>query len=290
MSIKKTFVLGVSLLILGLGFAFAGVQSQDTMASLSQNGQGGNGSGNGPGKGSGTGDSSYDINTETTVIGEVISFYSVNGYASNPKNPIILLEDSTELIVQTGPSWFMDNQEFSIKLNDIIIVIGSLITSANGNSGILAREITSSGVTLVLRDELGYPVWKGTRGQGSSERNPNSYMNIVYDITLETTVSANVESVTVASCIPGTYPGYQMIVTLEDGSSLNVMLAPFWYLTNQEFSIENGTEVALTGIYYTREDGGEIFVLRVLETDEFKLILRDETGLPMWQAFRGGNI
>jgi hypothetical protein len=261
--------------------------------------------GNGPGAGQGTCDgsgstsagskagsgvSSYDLSTETTVTGTVTSFYSIVEDALNPTNPVITLEDGSSLIVQTGPSWFMDNQDFSVEIGDVITVTGSLTVNVNGESTILAKEIVNGDITLVLRDELGFPVWQGVNGGNSGvSRNPGTYMNVAYDISLETTVYGTVNSVNVGAYTPGTYPGYQLTVTLEDGSVVNVMLAPYWYLSNQDFSIEEGVEITLTGVLTTLEDGTEVFVTRLLTYGDIELVLRDELGIPLWGGLRGNN-
>jgi len=248
------------------------------------------GSGSASAGGNGTGVSSYDLATETTVTGTVTDFYSTVEDALNPTNPIITLDDGSILIVQTGPAWFMENQEFSIEVGDVITVTGSLTTNVDGDATILAKEIVNGDLTLVLRDELGFPVWQGVNGGNSGiSRNPGTYMNVSYDISLETTVYGVVNTVTVGTYEPGTYPGYQLTVTLEDGSTVNVMLAPYWYLANQDFTIEEGTEVTLTGVLTTLEDGTEVFVTRLLTYGDTELVLRDELGIPLWIGLRGNT-
>lgn len=292
---KKYLAILTMVILTGLVFAGNGA---DNSGQSSQTGQGtgicdGSGSGicDGSGSGMGTnGTTSYDLSTETTVTGTVTSFYSLVENSINPTNPIITLTDGSELIIQTGPSWFMSNQDFLIAIGNTITVTGSLSANINNDSTILAKEIINGELTLILRDELGYPVWQGANsGNQGISRNPGSYMNITYDISLETVVFGTVFSVNVGAYTPGTYPGYQLTVTLEDGSTLNVMLAPYWYLSNQDFSIEEGTPVTLTGIISTLENGTEIFITRILSYDGTEVLLRNDLGIPLWTGIRGNN-
>jgi len=238
--------------------------------------------------GSGNGTSLFDLNTVTTVAGELVEFYSLQEDAAAAHNLVLLLEDGTTVVVSTAPAWYLDAQEMSFNIGDILTVTGSLVEQEIG-SVLIASEIISGDTALILRDELGYPTWKASRNSGDGYRNPGTYQNLVYDVASEVVIVGTVTEVLVGSMTPGTYPGYQLTVVLADESEVHVQLAPYWYLLNQGFSLETGTEVVITGFTNVLDEETSIFLARMVVYGDTTLVLRDEDGIPLFFGIRGNN-
>jgi hypothetical protein len=78
--------------------------------------------------------------------------------------------DTTEMgqiIIQTGPPWFADQQEITFNAGDTVTILGF---AGEGNV-FQAGEITddTTGATLHLRDPNGRPLWAGRGGSGGGQ-------------------------------------------------------------------------------------------------------------------------
>lgn len=107
----------------------------------------------------------YDTNTIETLKGTVVSI----GPLSPGKNMsmgvhLLLNTENGNISVHLGPSWYIDNQDIQISMDDNISVTGSKITY-DGNQVIIAKEVTKGDQVLNLRDENGYPLWSGWRNR-----------------------------------------------------------------------------------------------------------------------------
>lgn len=105
----------------------------------------------------------YDVNKIETLNGKIVS---VNGYTSRRE-----ISQGVHLLVDTGketvevflaPSWYLEDRDFVIAPEDKIVITGSRI-NLDGEAAIVAREIKKGNATLVLRDENGFPLWRGWR-------------------------------------------------------------------------------------------------------------------------------
>jgi hypothetical protein len=67
-----------------------------------------------------------------------------------------------ELKVEMGPSWFLDNQELHLKVDDRVTITGSQIKN-NGVESLIATEVRRNNEVLMLRATDGMPVWVGWR-------------------------------------------------------------------------------------------------------------------------------
>jgi hypothetical protein len=105
----------------------------------------------------------YDTSTVETIKGEVVEVhYLIGKRKSNKKGVHLTLKTDSETIpVHLGPAWFIEQQE-SFEVGDEIFVTGSRITY-NGEPALIAAEITRGKMTLKLRNQQGYPAWRGWR-------------------------------------------------------------------------------------------------------------------------------
>ena len=111
----------------------------------------------------------YNPQTVTTVKGTVEKLEEINmgrgGGMGMKFREIILKTDKGSLMVHLGPSQYLDQQKFAVKVGDTVEVTGSQVT-LNNQPAIIAREVKVNGQTLKLRDDQGIPAWRGM-GRGS---------------------------------------------------------------------------------------------------------------------------
>lgn len=105
----------------------------------------------------------YDVNTVETIEGEVVEV----SYNPSQKNAammgvhVVVKTESDTIPVHLGPVWYMNEQD-SLNTGDKIEVTGSRITY-EGAPAIIAATVKKNEMTLRLRDQNGYPVWRGWR-------------------------------------------------------------------------------------------------------------------------------
>lgn len=105
----------------------------------------------------------YDPATADTVRGIVRSFEVQPSQYGTHYGVHLLLDAGTEsLTVHMGPSWFLGNQDEQIDVGAEVEVVGSRV-EIDGTTALIAREVHRGDAVLVLRDEAGYPVWRGWR-------------------------------------------------------------------------------------------------------------------------------
>ena len=114
-------------------------------------------------------------------------------------------------------------------------------------------------------------------GNGTSNGNGTSY-----DLDSEITVTAVYLGIN-----PDT-PGL-MDIELEDGTLMQLVTAPAWYLEQQEITIETGTTVTVTGMPATLQTGTDGLIVRQLITADTLYVFRDEFGVPLWISRRGAG-
>lgn len=107
----------------------------------------------GPGPGS-----RYDTKTETTVTGTIDQINQQDSFCPGGGTHLVLKTDKGNMDVRLGPTKFLGDQKFELKKGDSVQVIGSKLDSKAGEF-IIARQITSGGKTLTLRNEKGFPAW-----------------------------------------------------------------------------------------------------------------------------------
>lgn len=67
---------------------------------------------------------------------------------------------------------------------------------------------------------------------------------------------------------------------------ITVHLGPKWYLERQEFPLQKGEYIEVTGSR-TNFDGEEIIIAVEVRTKDKSLKLREPNGVPLWSAWRG---
>ena len=69
--------------------------------------------------------------------------------------------DKGEIDVFVAPAKFLTEMEITFAKDDVLEILGAQVTAADGSPVLLARELTRSGDTMVMRDDAGKPVWVG---------------------------------------------------------------------------------------------------------------------------------
>ncbi|MBU3982543.1 MAG: hypothetical protein KJ985_03485 [Proteobacteria bacterium] len=113
-------------------------------------------------------ESGYDVNTVTTVTGQILSIQSS---VDRPNLQLEIDDSGTRMMVFLGPQRYWVDQGVPLKVGDRVVVRGSKAQGQDGVIYILAQEITetSQGLAVILRDASGHPNWAGG-GMGSGDR------------------------------------------------------------------------------------------------------------------------
>ena len=103
----------------------------------------------------------YNLETVETIKGQVLSVDSVgNGVSLQVKT------DEETIPVHLAPAWYIENQDIEINPNETVEIKGSRI-NFNGETAILAAQITSRDTIFQLRDENGFSLWGDRKEQES---------------------------------------------------------------------------------------------------------------------------
>ena len=126
-------------------------------------------------------------------------------------------------------------------------------------------------------DESEYPYccqsnWSnGSRGR---------YMN--FDGSKAETLDGEVISVDTNPSRMGNWQGTHLMVNTNK-ETIEVHIAPSWYLAEQEFEISPQDNVVIRGSR-VKIDGEEAIIAREIKKGDKTLVLRDENGVPMWRG------
>jgi len=100
----------------------------------------------------------------TDEISGTIEEVLYSGTEDTPEQGMeLLVHTGDELVaVHIGPVWYLDKQDKGFKSGDSVTVKGSRIIYKH-EPALIAQYIMRNGRKLVLRDELGHPVWNAWR-------------------------------------------------------------------------------------------------------------------------------
>ena len=101
----------------------------------------------------------YNAGTEVSISGTVVEEREFFCPISDEQGThLVLRTNQGTLLVHVGPSRFLRAQQFVIKPNDEVGVIGTRV-NYQGEDAMLAREVTRGNEFLILRDQQGRPLW-----------------------------------------------------------------------------------------------------------------------------------
>jgi len=111
----------------------------------------------------------YDVNTVETIEGEIVEVNYKTGKRKASMGVHVVVRTDTESIpVHLGPAWYLEQQE-KLEEGDRITVMGSRI-SYDGAPAIVAATVERNQMRLRLRDQDGFPVWRGWRSGNRMNR------------------------------------------------------------------------------------------------------------------------
>ncbi len=121
--------------------------------------------------------------------------------------------------------------------------------------------------------------WRGSRGWGH-----HSQYGRMYNPNNITTVSGEV--ISVETFTPrGRMSGGMHLQLKTDAETLDVHLGPAWYLQNQDIQIQPEDKLEITGSKVDFAGQPAIMAASVKKGDN-TLILRDDSGFPVWHGWR----
>jgi len=240
----------------------------------------------------------FQAETSETISGKVVSvdkiihrkgmFYGVH---------LTVKTDKGNVPVHLGPGWYIENQDITIEPDDNVEIKGSIITF-DGNPAIIAYEVKKEEEILVLRDEDGFPAWRGwrlrssvkpstqqgMRWKGSGGWGPKTNYGRMYNPETVETVSGEVVSIEKITPGKGMYYGIHLTVKT-DKETISVHLGPGWFIENQSITIEPEDKIEVKGSRVSFEGKPAIVAAEVNKGEEI-LVLRDENGFPAWSGWR----
>jgi len=109
----------------------------------------------------------YDTKTEARFTGSVVDVQDVMPPGRSGRRSLggthLTLKTATEsLEVHLGPTAFLKDRKVELARGDAVKILGSRVT-LDGESVLLAREVTKGESNWTLRDSTGRPLWAGPR-------------------------------------------------------------------------------------------------------------------------------
>lgn len=121
--------------------------------------------------------------------------------------------------------------------------------------------------------------WRGSGGWG-----PKGAMNRLYDPAQVVILTGVVTAVRETTPRRGMGPGVHIsLKTVKE--TFDVHLGPAWFIDHQDVKILTGDTVTITGARIVFRGRPAILAARVQKGDQV-LVLRDDTGRPVWAAWR----
>jgi hypothetical protein len=121
--------------------------------------------------------------------------------------------------------------------------------------------------------------WKGSGGWGMSGQ-----YGRMYDPKTVETISGDVVSIERIEPMKGMSYGVHLTVKTNK-ETLSVHLGPAWYIENQDVKIAPKDTITITGSRIMFQNKPALIAREVKKGDEV-MMLRDETGFPVWSGWR----
>ncbi len=107
----------------------------------------------------------YSPVTLETVSGEVIEVYQATSRQGYKSGLHLLLKANEETIdVHLGPVSYIEGQNFNFEPGDTLEIKGDLLNDSQMPT-MIAIEVKKGNDTLTLRDDDGFPMWRGSLRQ-----------------------------------------------------------------------------------------------------------------------------
>jgi hypothetical protein len=241
-----------------------------------------------------------DPSAAFTVNGSVQAFVAAYGSGM----PTLTVDDATlgSVSVALGPVWYLNDQGFGAAVGDTVELLAyPCATCRVGTVAAWVQNITS-GSSITLRDESGYPVWRpssgagigygrsgpgfrgrsGAGGQGGCLGGP--------DMTQVATATGTVDAF---SFTPG--QGSPTLELSADQGQLTILVAPYRAVMGTGLVLEPGMEVTVAYAPVTVADAEHLVAISLTDTASGVTVqLRDpQSGVPLgWgrgHGYGGGH-
>lgn len=208
--------------------------------------------------------------------------------------------DDLELML--APSWYLQDNGIDLSTGERVTVTGSRVDAYDGgrhhgggmmggmgdDDYLIATLLLADGVSLALRDDEGYPLWRGGAGWDHRWFDPDTMTTL--DGTLDDLLGMW------SSWGFGNHTGNGMhyLFDSDQGDTYYLMLGPWWYLENAGVQLEQGQRARIRGSvvspYWSHLDDHSFFIATEITVGGTTVELRDEWGYPLWHGTGWGYI
>lgn len=148
-----------------------------------------------------------------------------------------------EYYAMLGPWWYLQRAGIELADGQRVRITGSIVdpywSGYQDHAFLIATEISVDGKVLGLRDEWGYPLWRGTGWY---------YECPAWDAATVRVLSGTVRRVRERANGPRLDPGYELIVRSE-GRNYRVFVAPAWDVAAVGMTLRRGDRITLRGSF-----------------------------------------
>jgi len=99
----------------------------------------------------------YDSSIETTIAEAIEEIQTLDSMCQSGTH-LTLKTDKGNTEVALGPTKFLADQKLELKKGNQVQIVGAKTNTRRGEM-FVARQVTSSGKTVTLRDDKGVPSW-----------------------------------------------------------------------------------------------------------------------------------
>ncbi|NNE47723.1 MAG: hypothetical protein HKN37_13800 [Rhodothermales bacterium] len=254
----------------------------------------------------------FDPTTVTTLsgsLGGAFGDWQVRGHGNHTGGGMgfdFEADDGSFYNVMLAPDWFLEESGVSLEDGVRVTLTGSVVeTYDNGRNGhggqgghgghggmgghndaeayVIVTVLSVNGVTVQLRDDDGYPLWRGGPGwDGHRWFDPDAITNVNGTLREELGMWS--------SWGHGNHTGNSMHHLLESdsGETFYAMLGPSWFLEGQGIRLTTGQKVKIKGSivdsYWSGYDDHRYVVATEITVGGKTAQLRDEWGYPLWHG------
>lgn len=133
----------------------------------------GRGPGIGPGRGAGP--RHFDSSALQTITGKVVTYETVAGFGPHGVKAVTVESEGKSHTIMLGPEFYLTDEKLSLKEGDEVSIVASP-AGYRTKTFFVAKSVKVGEKTLALRDEAGFPVWRGQGRRFGNSRGPGRGM------------------------------------------------------------------------------------------------------------------
>lgn len=212
--------------------------------------------------------SGLDLTRRQTIEGSISSVQLAYGL----RYPSVVVNQTT---IRLAPVWYLLENDFELAVGDHVRVVAAP-AFRDAALHAISVEKTKAGVTIILRDEAGLPLWtRQPLSAGPAGAAASRFGGGCLDPASIATVTGTIESVDAGAGIQ--HP----TLTLKTGDKLMTFkLGPERLFLQADFELIGGA--TLTVRYAVAACTGELIALSLTDAFGNTLVLRTDLGQPAW--------